>query len=144
MASAASSLAGADGVTLPELTLNVYTLDGFACSVVATTTLTVWHLKTLLKRRLQIPRRECGLLFGNKILWLPSAPLGDVFGVTEGTVDVTLVRALALCNHCGGPGQKRCAGCSTYYCGEICQQHDWPHHRLGQCSAARAAITNDD
>ena len=74
MASAASSLAGADGVTLPELTLNVYTLDGFACSVVATATLTVWDLEVaeaLLanpQARVRAPVREQDLVVAKRTL----------------------------------------------------------------------------
>ena len=81
----------------PHLTVDVYKMDGFACSVVAKSTVTVWDLKSLLKRRLQIPKRECMLLFGNNMLSLPHQRLGDAFGVMEGVVDVTLVRTPAIC-----------------------------------------------
>ena len=121
----------------PDLEVNVHKLDGFACSVVATATLTVWELKALLEPRLQIPKGDMNLIFGNDIL-LANESLGSVFGVTEGTVDVTLVRTPAVCSYCGSPGLMRCGGCSTYYCGRRCQRIHWFHHRrLEQFSAAR-------
>ena len=124
---------------LPELEVNFNNLDGFVCSVIATAMLTVWELKSLLKRRLQIPKREMMLAFGSEVLSLPSERLGSAFGVMEGTVDVTLVRTPSIC-HCGALGAKRCAGCSTHYCGRRCQRLDWSRHRL-QCSAASALWT---
>ena len=121
---------------LPELEVNVKNLDGFVCSIIATAMLTVWDLKSLLKHRLQIPKREMMLLVGNNILSLPSERLGDAFGVMEGKFDVTLVRTPAICNYCAAPGMKRCGGCSTYYCRRRCQRRDWSCHR-DQCSATR-------
>ena len=120
----------------PDLKVDVYTLDGFACSIVVKSTLTVWVLKALLKRRLLIPKREMMLAFGSEILSLPDVNLGDAFGMMEGTVDITLVRTPAKCTYCGSPGMKRCVGCTTYYCGRRCQRLDWSRHR-DHCSAAR-------
>ena len=127
---------------LPELTFNVYNLDGFVCSVIATAMLTVWDLKSLLKRGLQMPKRGMMLLVGNDILLLPDESLGSAFGMLEGSVDLTLVRTPAVCGYCGSHGAKRCAGCSTYYCGRRCQRLDWSRHRrLDQCSAASARFS---
>ena len=55
MASEDGALVLVTQTPLPEMTLNVYNVNGFACSVIATAKLTVWELKTLLKCRLQIP-----------------------------------------------------------------------------------------
>ncbi len=122
----------------PLLQVDVYTLDGFACSVVVNATLTLWELKSLLKRRMQIPKRDMTLTFGTNVLSVPNERLGSALGVMAGTVDVNLIRAPAVCMYCGALGEKRCGGCFTYYCGRSCQRHDWSRHRrLDQCSAAR-------
>ena len=121
-----------------DLEVNVHKLDGVACSVLATATLTVWDLKAPLERRLQIPTGDMKLMFGNDILSLANESLGCAFGVTEGTVDVTLVRTPAVCSYCGSPGLMRCGACSTHYCGRMCQRIHWFHHRrLDQFSAGR-------
>ena len=131
-----------DGLVLPtetpppELKVDVYNLDGFVCTVVATATVTVWELKSLLKSRLHIPKREMKLMFGSHILSSPDESLGSAFGVMEATFDVTLIRTPAICNYCAAPGMKRCGGCSTYYCRRRCQRRDWSCHR-DQCSATR-------
>ncbi len=65
-AMASDGLVIATETPLPELMFNVYTLDGFSCSVVATATLTVWDPKSeegVGNRAVGIGHREWRLRF---------------------------------------------------------------------------------
>ena len=113
----------------PPVMMEVHTINGISYSVTVTPTLTIWDVKSMLKRLLRIPKREMNLLVGTEILASPDEVLCDAVGVIDGTVHITLIRSPATCAHCGAESEKRCGGCSAYYCGVGCQLADWLSHR---------------
>ena len=136
------SSADEDTVTeTPPLILEVHTIAGTSYSVTVSPTLTIWNVKSMLKRLLRIPKREINLVVGTEILASPHDLLCDVVCVIDGTVHITMIRSPATCAHCGAEAEKRCSGCSVNYCGPDCQLYDWLSHRQ-HCKSYKRQIAH--
>ena len=88
---------------------------------------TVWHLKKLVKRAIDVPKRQQRLLNETRELTNHS-PL-NCFARSH---RLTLVIVDATCQVCNAETNtsRVCAGCySASYCSEACQRHDWRRHQ---------------
>ena len=85
---------------------------------------TVWQLKKLVKRSIDVPKRQQRLLDGARELTNHS-PLNCSQRLTLVIVDTT-------CQMCNAEtsSPRICGGCyGAFYCCEACQRHDWQRHR---------------
>ena len=85
---------------------------------------TVWQLKKMVKRSIDVPKRQQRLLNGARELTNHS-PLNCSQRLTLVIVDTT-------CQVCDAEtsAPRICGGCyGALYCCEACQRHDWQRHR---------------
>ena len=129
------SITAVDSVVSPMLTVRVLMLSGHNCSVEISSNCKFFELKRSLKKRLNMSKREMLLLVGDKVPCV-GATLASVFGVTSGSVDVTLVRTPATCLRCGADRVQYCERCRATYCSVACQRADWRNHRRTCLKAA--------
>ena len=85
---------------------------------------TVWHLKKLVKRTIDVPKRQQRLLDAARQLTNHS-PLSCSQRLTLVNIDTTC----QVCNtETSAP--RSCGGCyDRFYCCKACQRDEWPRHR---------------
>ena len=88
---------------------------------------TVWQLKSLVKRAVDVPRRQQRVFEGTREL-LNHSPI-NARTYMHG---LTLVIVEDRCQWCNDVTNNHCvcSGCRiTSYCSEACQRHDWRRHK---------------
>ena len=81
---------------------------------------TVWQLKKMIKRTIDVPKRCCRVLDGTRELSNHS-PLSGSHQLTLVIVDATCT----VCNAETSITPRVCGGCyGAFYCCEACQRHD--------------------
>ena len=90
---------------------------------------TVWHLKKMIKRIIDVPKRCCRVLDGTRELSNHSP--------FSGSHQLTLVIVDATCTVCHAETSitpRVCGGCyGAFYCCEACQRHDWHGTETSVC-----------
>ena len=104
----------------------VHLVSGKTLSFNIASVATVWHLKKMVKRTIDVPKRRQRLLDGIRELSNHSPLNGSHHH------RLTLVIVDATCQVCNAETStpRVCGGCySTFYCSDACQRHDWRRHR---------------
>ena len=111
-----------------DVVCRVQRLSGSSVSInLSPDVATVWQVKSLVKRAVDVPRRRQRLFQGTREL-LNHSPIKARSGIDG----LTLVVVEDRCQWCNDEANKRCvcSGCRiTSYCSEACQQHDWKRHK---------------
>ena len=136
---ALSNIQDIQGMSYSHLgTRSHFTMTGVECIVqllsgknislsLSSDVVTVWQLKSVVKRVVGVPRRKQVLLEGGQEL-----NNHNPINAHTGTFVVTLIIIEDRCKYCaaviGDP--CICGGCRvTSYCAEACQRHDWRRHK---------------
>ena len=123
-----------------EIIVRVFQLGGNMFTFVGNVSMTVWHLKDIVKSALGIAKKNQVFLFGDRIL--ASGTCLNEFQ-SNGSIDLTIIVVVALCHYCGCDKRlKRCLFCDCYYCCVECQRRDWRLHK-GECTAIVIAKSNN-
>ena len=110
---------------LPEMAPCVVQLiSGKTLSFDIASVCTVWELKKMIKKTINVPKRCCRLLDGTRELSNHS-PL-------SGSHQLTLVIVDTTCQTCNAEtsAPRICGECyGRFYCCKACQRNDWQRHR---------------